>query len=67
VKRKRSAERVLPFEQTELAITFYDVACDHPRATFEQVAARVLPRGFGKSGTAAIFKREARRMFKLAR
>jgi hypothetical protein len=63
------AERTakLSFEQQELATNFYDVANDKPRATFEQVAKQVVPRGFGKSKTSAAFKKEARTMFDLAR
>jgi hypothetical protein len=57
----------LAFEQQELAVNFYDAACDSPRATFEQIAKQVVPRGFGRSKTSAAFKREARKMFKLAR
>ena len=57
----------LSFEQQELPVIFYDVANDSRRATFEQVAKRVVSRGFGKSKSSAAFKREARKMFKLAR
>jgi hypothetical protein len=64
-KTKRSA--TLSFEQQELAVNFYDVANDSPKATFEQVAKKVVPRGFGKSKTSAAFKKEARKMFRLAR
>jgi hypothetical protein len=64
-KTKRTAQ--LSFEQQELAVTFYDVACDRPHATFEQVAKKVVPRGFGKSKSSARFKKEARKMFDLAR
>ena len=64
-KTKRSA--TLSFEQQKLAVNFYDAANDSPRATFEQVAKKVVPRGFRKSKTSAAFKREARKMFKLAR
>jgi hypothetical protein len=57
----------LSFEQQELAVNFYDVSNDSPRATFEQAAKKVVPRGFGKSRSSAAFKREARKMFNLAR
>jgi hypothetical protein len=57
----------LSFEQQELAVNFYDAANDEPGATFEQVAKQVVPHGFGKSKRSAAFKREARKMFKLAR
>jgi hypothetical protein len=65
VKTKRTAR--LSFEQQELAVNFYDAANDEPSATFEQVAKKVVARGFGKSKSGAAFKREARRMFDLAR
>jgi len=64
-KTKRTAR--LSFEQQELAVNFYDAANDEPSATFEQVAKKVVPRGFGKSKTSAAFKRESRKMFNLAR
>ena len=62
---KRTAK--LSFPQQELAVKFYDAACDRPSATFEQVARQVVPRGFGKSKSSAAFKKEARKMFNLAR
>jgi len=57
----------LSFPQHELAANFYDVACDEPSMTFEWVAKRMVPRGFGKSKSSAAFKKEARNMFSLAR
>jgi hypothetical protein len=62
---KRTAK--LSFEQQELAVNFYDAANDEPSATFEQVAKQVVPHGFAKSKTTAAFKKEARKMFDLAR
>jgi hypothetical protein len=67
VLRKRLAAGVLPLPSLDVAISFYDMAADHPGESFEQITKRLLPRGFGKSKTAAAFKREARRMFDLAR
>jgi hypothetical protein len=64
VKHKRPA---LTFPQIELAITLYDVACDYPKENFEQITKRVVPRGFGKSKTSGAFRKEARKMFALAR
>jgi hypothetical protein len=64
-KTKRTAK--LSFEQQELAVNFYDAANDEPNATFAQIAKQVVPRGFGKSNSGASFKREARKMFNLAR
>ncbi len=67
MKMSRTHATKLSFQQQELAVNFYDAACDAPRATFEQIAKEVVPRGFGKSKTGAAFKREARKMFTLAR
>jgi hypothetical protein len=62
-KTKRIAK--LSFAQQELAVTFYDAANDEPKATFQQIAKRVMPRGWIKASAA--FKKEARKMFDLAR
>jgi hypothetical protein len=67
VKRKRPAISALTFPQLELAICFYDEANDYPKENFDQIARRVVPRGFGKSKTSAAFGKEARKMFDLAR
>jgi hypothetical protein len=53
--------------QSDLAVSFYDAACDFPAETFEQIAKRLVPKGFGRSSSSPAFKREAQRMFKLAR
>jgi hypothetical protein len=55
----------LTAEESDLAVSFYDTACDYKNDSFIQVAARVMPVGWGNSTEA--FKREARRMFDLAR
>jgi hypothetical protein len=62
---KRTAK--LSFGQQELAVNFYDSACDWPSATFQQITKQVVPRGFSKSTTSAAFRKEARKMFDLAR
>jgi hypothetical protein len=62
MKSKRKAKNPIP--SSELAV-FYNAACDHPKATFAQIVKRVVPRGFEKSSAA--FKKEARKMFDLAR
>jgi hypothetical protein len=67
MKRERPAIPALTFPQLELAICFYDEACDYPKETFEQITKRVVPRGFGKAKTSAPFRREARKMFYFAR
>ena len=64
-KHTRPTARNLSLEQTDLAVNFYDVANDHPNESFTQIAKRVMPRGWIKAS--AVFKREARRMFDLAR
>jgi hypothetical protein len=43
------------------------MATDHPRETFDMIAKRVLPRGFGRLKSTAALKREAPKMFDLAR
>jgi hypothetical protein len=67
VKRKRPAMPALTFPQLDLAICFYDEACDYPKETFEQITKRVVPRGFGNAKTSEAFRKEARKMFNLAR
>jgi len=67
MKQKRPATPDLPMEQSDLAVSFYDMAADYPKESFEQVAKRVVPRGFGRTKTGAAFKKEAQRMFNLAR
>lgn len=64
-KRNRSTVRNVSLEQTELAVNFYDVANDHPNESFVQIAKRVMPREWARAS--ASLKREARRMFNLAR
>ncbi|MFZ3331970.1 MAG: hypothetical protein WA197_15145 [Candidatus Acidiferrales bacterium] len=66
MKRKRPTSPDLPTEQCDLAVSFYDAAADHPKESFEQIAKRVVPRGFGKSKANAALKKEARKMFDLA-
>ena len=41
VRRKRSD---LPEEQSDLAVSFYDMAADYPRESFEMIAKRVVLR-----------------------
>lgn len=53
-KTKRSA--TLSFGQQELAVNLYDAANDEPKATFEQVAKKVVSRRFAKSKSSAAFK-----------
>jgi hypothetical protein len=67
MKRKRPTLHGLSLEQTDLAVSFYDAAADCPKETFAQIAKRVVPRGFGKTRASAAFKKEARKMYDLAR
>ena len=67
MKRERPAIPALTFPQLELAICFYDEACDYPKENFEQIAKRVVPRGSGKLKTSGVFRKEARKMFDSAR
>jgi hypothetical protein len=67
MKRKRPATPTLSFPQSDLAVSFHDAACDYPKESFEQIATRVVPRGFGKSKTSAALTKEAQKMFNLAR
>jgi hypothetical protein len=62
-RRKRSE---LPEPHSDLADSFYDMAADYPKESFEMIAKRVVPKGLGKSKTSGAFK-EARKMFDLAR
>ena len=64
MKRKRRTVPDLSLEHTDLAVNFYDVANDHPKESFVQIAKRVMPRGWVKAS--ASFKREEGRMFNLA-
>jgi hypothetical protein len=67
MKRKRPVPSALSFPQIELAVCFYDEANDYPKETFEQITKRVIPRGFGNAKTSEAFRKEARKMFNLAR
>jgi hypothetical protein len=60
-KKNRSKR---PFPTFEVAV-FYDAAADHPSESFEKTTKWVVPRSW-KSTTAA-FKKEARKMYDLAR
>jgi hypothetical protein len=67
MKQNRLALSRLSLSQIDLAVSFYDMAADYPNETFAQIAKRVVPRGFGRTKTSEAFKREAKRMFDLAR
>jgi hypothetical protein len=61
MKRKRIEP---PITLADVAV-FYDMACDKPDWTFAQVTKRLLPKGFGN--TTPSLKREAKKMYDLAR
>jgi len=65
MKQNRPAAPDLPMEQTDLAVSFYDMAADYPKKNFDQITKRVMPRGWSKSSAA--FKKEERKMYDLAR
>jgi hypothetical protein len=52
-------EKQTHFFATELTVCFYGEAVDHPRESFEMIAKRVVPRGFGKAKTSATFKKRS--------
>jgi hypothetical protein len=64
MKKEPETDELTP-EESDLAVSFYDMACDYKTESFTQIAARVMPNGWRNSTEA--FKREARRMFDLAR
>jgi hypothetical protein len=64
MRAKLDKDELTP-EESDLAVNFYDSACDYMNDSFIQIAARVMPKGWQDSTEA--FKREARRMFDLAR
>jgi hypothetical protein len=62
-----TTKRALTLIESDLAVSFYDTACDHPSEVFEQIVSRVL----GMCGFALIphpekFHRECERIFNLA-
>jgi hypothetical protein len=65
MKQNRLAISRLSLLQIDLAVSFYDMAADYPNETFAQIAKRVAPRGWSK--TSAAFRKEARKMYDLAR
>jgi hypothetical protein len=66
IRKRPTVRNPLTIEQSDLAVSFYDEACDYPKKTFEQITKRVVPRGFGKSKTSEAFRKEARKTFDLA-
>jgi hypothetical protein len=64
MKTKPDEDELTP-EESDLAVNFYDSACDYKDDSFIQIAARVMPKGWQDSTEA--FKREARRMYDLSK
>ena len=63
-----ATKHALTFNESGLAVSFYDSACDHPNEVFGQITRRVLgPRGFAMLPHPEQFRRECQRMFDLAR
>lgn len=65
VKRARPTAHKISLEEIELAVNSYDVACDYPNENFLQTAKRAMPQGWNTAS--ATFRREARKMYDLAR
>jgi len=63
-RKKRKRTRVtLIHEQLELVAQFADYTFDHPRLSFDEVARKVLPKGFGTGPRARLLRREVRHVF----
>jgi hypothetical protein len=60
---KPKRKSTLTFEQVELAALFTGGAFDNPRMTFDEVAAKILPKGFGKGANGKAFRKEAKETF----
>jgi hypothetical protein len=68
-KSKAASKRKpkLTFEQVELSVLFTDGAFDNPRMTFDEVAKKILPQGFGEGQSGKAFRNESERIFDLER
>ena len=51
-------------EQLELVAQFADYTFDHPSLSFDEVARKVLPKGFGTGPRARLLRQEAKLVFK---
>jgi hypothetical protein len=60
-KPKRAPQ--LNMEQIEIVGRFNDLAWDYPKLSFNEVAKKVLPAGFGTGASAKRFKKEAKEVF----
>jgi hypothetical protein len=66
-RRKAKRKPELTFEQVELAALFSGASIDNPNLTFDEVAEKTLPKGFGKGASAKAFRSEAKHVFDLER
>ena len=66
-RRNKAATPKLTPEQVEVAAQFADHAFDYPGLSFDEVARKVLPKGFGKGPTGTRFKKEAKEVFERER
>jgi hypothetical protein len=63
--RSNAIERkpTLTVTQAEIAAQFADYAFDYPNLTFDEVARKITPKGFGTGPSAKAFKKEAKAVF----
>ena len=61
---KRPARKPqLTVEQIEIVGQFNDAAFEYPKLSFEQVAKKLLPKGFGAGPAGKKFREEAKAVF----
>jgi hypothetical protein len=56
---------MLSMQEMELVAKFSELAMEHPKLTFDEIAKEVVPQGFKGHRTAQLFKRTARGIFDL--
>jgi hypothetical protein len=66
-KRTRTSAAKLTPEQAEVAAQFADYAFDYPGLSFDEVARKVLPKGFGTGQAGQRFRKEAKEVFERER
>jgi len=54
---------MLRHEQPELVAQFADYTLDHPSLSFDEVARKVLPKGFGTGPRARLLRQEVKQAF----
>jgi hypothetical protein len=66
VSTSDSIDQLTP-QESDLAVMFYDVACNYPAESFLEVAHRVLgPAMFSQSKHISVFRLECQRRYDLA-